>query len=149
MERIEAVFWPDGTLRDIASAVAVVEEGRLRAWSVLSRNEPLHYRGITINQGSGYGPALRFTLTAPDGKTSVGYVNLAIPRNGEASANRFKLPDTAYYARAVLHAEDVAPALLPGSSGLATMQAWLAVTDGERQVIEARLPQGGEARFEG
>lgn len=149
VERIEAVFWPDGTLKDIASAVAVVEEGRLRAWSVLSRNEPLHYRGITINQGSGYGPALRFTLTAPDGKTSTGYVNLAMPRNGEATANRFKLPDTPYYARAILYAEEVAAALLPDSTGLTTVQVALIVTDGERQVAEGRLMPGGESRFEG
>lgn len=105
LERLQMEFWPDGSLRDIRSAVNVFDGQADPQPATIKVNGALVYRGVTIYQSQRYGFAAILSLAGRDGRQlSEGAVNFPKPPGSSQSAFRaFRLPATGWQVLADFH----------------------------------------------
>ncbi|MBI2887238.1 MAG: cytochrome c biogenesis protein ResB [Chloroflexi bacterium] len=125
LDALTTAYWPDGSLREISSALSLSAQagppaGRAdgpRAATV-SVSNPLVRQSTTIYQARDHGFAALLELRDPRGAVTSGYINFPTPRErSQPASNRFSVPGTPYRAEA-----DFYPA--PGV-GPVPAEAWL------------------------
>ena len=92
VEGISTQTWPDGSTKDLAASVVVLDKGVPTARKVVRRNDPLTYSGATVNLSNQYGPSFLISVRKRDGGVAKGYINLPAPTVGENTVQASAAP---------------------------------------------------------
>lgn len=118
LDALTTAYWPDGSLREIASAVSLPAQAGVLQAATVSVSNPLVRQGTTIYQARDHGFAALLELRDQRGAMTPGYINFPTPKErSQPASNRFSVPGTPYRAEV-----DFYPA--PGG-GPVPADAWL------------------------